>query len=87
MSEAAPDGFQGHPSVDQLGGVDVAQLMNRGRDLGFLAVLGPELLDGGIPQRSAPSFRPSTTPSLGPDGPTRSWPGSTKAPPQRSCAN
>jgi hypothetical protein len=49
VSEAAPDGLQGHPSVDQLGGVDVAKLMNRGRDLGFLAVFGPELLGGGIP--------------------------------------
>jgi hypothetical protein len=41
VSAAAPDGFQGHPSVDQFGGVDVAKLMNRGCDLGFLAVLGP----------------------------------------------
>ncbi len=38
LSEAAPDGFQGPPGIDQLGGVDVAKLMNRGRDLGFLAV-------------------------------------------------
>jgi hypothetical protein len=37
----------------QLGGVDVAKLMNCGRDLGFLAVFGPELLGGGIPQWAA----------------------------------
>jgi hypothetical protein len=41
VPESAPDGFQGHPGIDQFGGMDVAKLMNRGCDLGFRTVFGP----------------------------------------------
>ena len=40
VSESAPDGLQGHPGVDQFGGVDVTQLVNRGCELGFRPVFG-----------------------------------------------
>jgi len=43
VTEPAPEGLQRDSGVDQFAGMRMTELMNRGSDLGFRPVLGPEL--------------------------------------------
>jgi hypothetical protein len=48
MTESRANRLQGHPSVDQLGGVHVPELVDCGGNLRCRPVLGPQLSCGGI---------------------------------------
>jgi hypothetical protein len=49
MTESTANRLQGHPGVDQFGGVDMPQLVDCGGNLRFRPVVGPQRSGGGIP--------------------------------------
>jgi hypothetical protein len=50
VAEAGADGLEGHPGVDQLGGVGMAELVDVEVDAGGGAVEGPPVLGGVVGQ-------------------------------------
>src|SRR5207248_9311843 len=56
VSQTLPDGRQAHASIDQLGRVRVAQLVERAADPGLGTVTRPALLHRLISQRATPAI-------------------------------